>query len=361
MAGERTEAPTPRRLQELKHQGSVIRSTDFNTAVSLLAGAVALRFIGPSVVEKMQELLKAAIEHPGSMMMDPDSVRFFALDTGLAAGLTIVPLLLAVIIAGVCTNWIQVGTMFNVSAAAPKFNRINPISGFQRLLSMQGMVEMGKSCAKLLIAGGVIYSTVQDQQGAIVLLVSRDLMSAASWLADLSVDVMIRVGVVFLVISAADYVFQRHQFMKNAKMTKEQVKEEMKSSEGSPEMKARMRQVARSLTMNRMMSDAATADVIITNPTHLAVAIKYEMGSRAPKVVAKGPNLIAERIKQIARDKSIPIIENRPLAQALYKAVEVGDEVPAQLYQVVAEILAFIYRLRAPRTNLRTAGSAGVA
>lgn len=357
--GERSEAPTPRWLQEIRKRGDVVRSSEFNTAVGLLAGAVTLRFIGPMVFEKMRLTLEATLLHPTAFAFDPDSIRFVGLDQTIAAAMTIVPLMLVVMVAGIASNLIQVGMMFNPSLAAPRPSRINPISGFKRLFSAQGLVELAKAGVKLLIIGGVIYQALQEQQGAILMLLRRDLLGGTAWLADLSADIMVRVGAVFLVLAGADYIFQRWQFMKNARMTKEQLKEELRSTEGSPEMRARMRQYARTLAMSRMMRDVPTADVIITNPTHLAVAIKYEMGSRAPKVIAKGPNLLAERIKQIARDKSIPIIENRPLAQALYQAVEVGAEVPAQLYQVVAEVLAFVYRLRAPRTFAAAARGLG--
>ncbi|MBI4214332.1 MAG: flagellar biosynthesis protein FlhB [Chloroflexi bacterium] len=347
--GERTEAPTPRWLQQIRHRGDVARSTEVTTAVGLLAAALTLRVVGPTIVDGLEEILKTALLHPNAFSTDPDAVRFLSIDLVLKGTMGMAPLLLAIMVAGIFSNLIQVGGMFTPSHIAPKYSRVDPLAGLRRLFSLQGLVELGKSAIKLIVIAAVIYQTISGEQGRLLMLLRGDVVGGFAWFADLSADVMVRVGVVFLVLSGADYLFQRWQFMRQAKMTREQLKEEMRSTEGSPEMRQRMRQAARTLAMSRMMQAVPTADVVITNPTHLAVAIKYEMGSRAPKVIAKGPNLLAERIKQIARNAGVPIVENRPLAQALYKAADVGAEIPAALYQVVAEILAFVYRLRAPR------------
>jgi flagellar biosynthetic protein FlhB len=347
--GERTEAPTPRRLQELKSQGSVVRSTELNTALGLLAGAVTLRFAGPTIFETLRSSLKTTLLHPASFVAEPEELRVLWFEMAMDVVSLVIPIMLAVMVAGVFSNLIQVGPTLNASLAGPKLSRVNPLSGFKRVFGMQGLSELVKSLLKLLVIGAVIYHALEGEQGTVLMLLRRDIVGASTWLAAMSADIMVRVGAAFLILAGLDYLYQRWQFMRNAKMTREQLKEELRSTEGSPEVRARMRQYARTLAMGRMMKAVPTADVIITNPTHLAVAIKYEMGSRAPKVVAKGPNLLAEKIKSIARESGIPIIENRPLAQALYKAVDVGGEIPAALYQVVAEVLAFVYRTRMPR------------
>lgn len=347
--GDRSEAPTARRLQDLRQKGEVVRSNEFNVAVALLTGTVALRLIVPGVVEQIEMLLRSTLLSPTRTPLDVDSARFFAIDVLMRAMTPMAPLFLAIVIAAVLSNLIQVGPLATPSAVAPKFSRMDPIAGFKRIFSLSGFVELGKAGLKLIVIAAVIYHTLSGQMDTMLMLARRDAFGGVAWLTELASDVMLRVGVVFLLLAGADYLFQRWQYMRRARMTKEEVKEELRSTEGSPEMRNRLRNYARSVAMSRMMLDVPTADVVITNPTHIAIALKYDVGTQAPRVIAKGERLIAERIKQIARTANIPIIENKPLAQALFRAVEVGDEIPSAFYQVVAEVLAFVYRLRVPR------------
>lgn len=350
--GERTEAPTPRWLGRLRNQGNVARSTEVPIAITLLVGALTLRLLVPMTVDSLTNLLRVSLLHPSTLSTDLDALRFEALDLMLRAGLLVAPLFLAVMVSGVISNLIQVGGMFTPSIVLPQTSRINPLAGLKRIFSLQGLAEFAKSVAKLTVIGAVVYQALSSQQGTIIMLLRTDLMSGAAWTVALGADLMLRVAVAFMVLAAGDYLFQRWQFSRRSKMTKEEAKEEMRSTEGSPEIRQRMRQFARTLALRRMMTSVPSADVVITNPTHLAIALKYEMGSRAPRVLAKGERLIAERIKELARAANVPIIENKPLAQALFRAVEVGSEIPAAFYQVVAELLAYVYRLRGPRWRL---------
>ncbi|HEY3117827.1 MAG TPA: flagellar biosynthesis protein FlhB [Chloroflexota bacterium] len=347
--GERSEAPTPRHLDRLRHQGNLPRSQEIPVAVSLLAGAITLRLSGPQIVDSLTNTLRTSLLHPASVSTDLDALRFQLTDLALHAALLLAPLFLVAMVVGVVSNLVQVGALFTPNAIMPQASRMSPIAGIKRLVSIMGLVEFAKSVVKLVVITAVVYQALSTQQETILTLLRTDLMSGMSWTVALAADLMMRVAVAFLFLAAADYVFQRWQFTRRSKMTKEETKEELKSTEGSPEIKRRMRQYARTLALRRMMQSVPSADVVITNPTHLAIALKYELGSRAPRVLAKGERLIAERIKELARSAGIPIVENKPLAQALYRSVDVGGEIPGAFYQVVAELLAYVYRLKGPR------------
>lgn len=347
-SGERTEAPTPRWIDRLRHQGNLARSSEVSIAVSLLAAAATLRVFGPTMIQTLEDMLRVSLLHPSAVAGNIEALRFQAIEVTLRTGIILAPLFLVIMVSGVVSNLVQVGGLFTPSVILPQASRISPLAGFKRLISLQGLAELGKALAKLVIIGVVVYQALSTQQQAILMLLRQDLMSGAAWTAALASELTLRVAVVFLVLAAGDYLFQRWQFSRRSKMTREEAKEEMRSTEGSPEIKQRMRQYARTLALRRMMRAVPSADVVITNPTHIAIALKYEVGSRAPRVLAKGERLIAERIKEIARSAGVPLVENKPLAQALFRAADIGAEIPAAFYQVVAEILAYVYRLRGP-------------
>lgn len=264
----------------------------------------------------------------------------------LEVGISFAPFLLGVAAVGFVCSALQVGLVFSNKALQPKATRLNPISGISRMFSARSAVELGKAIAKVLAIGCVVYSFMKDKYVVVVNMVGGDYRQTCSQIGELAYAVMLRATIAMFVIAAFDYMYQRYQHEKQLKMTKQEVKDDMKRTEGDPHIKSKIRQKQREIAQRRMMQEIPKADVVVTNPTHFAVAIKYDAEvSPAPIVVAKGQDLIAKRIKEIAMENNVPIVENKPLARALYASVEIGNEIPAELYQAMAEILAYVYRL----------------
>jgi flagellar biosynthesis protein FlhB len=343
---DKTEAPTPRRRREARERGEVARSPEVNNALLLLVAFMLLRSVGPGISTQLVSLCSYLLSHVQRPMASPEALRTAALDVATPVLLAMAPFMLILMFTGMMASAAQVGLMFNLSALAPKFNRINPLSGFKRLFSPRGLVELLKACAKIALIGYVAYSVVRGRIPALTQLSGMDPDESVRLIWMLSTDVGTRVGMVMLIIAMADYIYQRRQHEQSLKMTRQEVIEEMKTYE-NPLIRQRIRQQQRRMAMRRMMASVPKADVVITNPTHLAVALKYDAQTmRAPQVVAKGQQLTAERIRAIARENGVPIIERKPLARALYKMAEVGMEIPGDLYQAVAEVLAFVFSLR---------------
>ena len=347
MAGERTEAATPRKLQELRKEGQIARSVDLSHALEVLAGFLLLQSVGGNLVAQLREYLRLELGSLARLdLAGPDGARLASSTLGVLAAVMLPVLLMApavAVVAGVG----QSGLLFSPKAAAPQFSRIDPIQGFRRLFSSRSVVELFKTLAKVVLVGWILGRTYAEMLPTFVGLVSIDLPGALRLLAQVTLQLGVSAGLVLLVLGLLDYGYQRWEFRRSARMSKQEVKEEARQSESSPEVRARLRQRQRKLAMSRMMQAVPTADVVVTNPTHLAVALVYRGGEMpAPRVVAKGADRLAERIRQIAGESDVPLVENRPLAQALYRASEVGQEIPIELFQAVAEVLAHIYALR---------------
>jgi flagellar biosynthesis protein FlhB len=348
-AGEKTESATPRRRQEARERGQVLKSTEVNTAALLVAGAAFLQWVWPSMTRSLTDLTLHSFE--ASVMADLSQPEVQSKGLGLALfGLRLVgPFLLGLMAVGVVSNLAQVGFLLSGQSIKPQFSRVNPLDGAKRLLSTRTLVELVKTIAKVLIIGGFAWQALSDKGAMLVSLADMQPGMAGAAITGAVMAVVWKVAIAFVCVAAADYLYQRWFFERSLRMSKEEIKEELKQSEGDPHIRARLRQRARALARQRMMSEVPRADVVITNPTHFAVAIRYEAGMDAPQVIAKGERLIAQHIKKIAREHGIPTIENRPLAQALYKACKVGQAVPPELYRAVAEVLAFVYKLRPTR------------
>jgi flagellar biosynthetic protein FlhB len=246
----------------------------------------------------------------------------------------------------------QVGFHITTKVLLPKANRISPASGLKRLFSANGLVESLKSLGKILLVGWIAYTTIRPEIPLFPLLCNRPLMGALSYSAFIAFKLVIRVWVALVLLAFLDYLFQRWNFERELRMTKQEVKEEAKETEGDPHVKARVRSVQMNMARRRMMQEVLSADVVITNPDHVAVALRYDrQNEMAPLVVAKGAGALCERIKQIAREHSVPVVEKPPLARLLYKQVELGREIPIEVYRVVAEILSYVYRLKGKVTD----------
>jgi flagellar biosynthesis protein FlhB len=348
-AGEKTESATPKRRQEARERGQVLKSTEVNTAALLVAGAAFLQWTWPPLTHSLMELTQHSFEVAAMSDFSRPTVQDKALGLTLFGLRVVGPLLLGLMVIGVVSNLAQVGFLLSGKSVQPQFSRVNPLEGFKRLFSSRTLVELMKTVAKVAIIGGFAWQALSDKGELLVSLADMQAGAAGAALTGTVMGVVWKVALAFVAIAVADYMYQRWFFERSLRMSKEELKEEMKQSEGDPHIRARLRQRARALARQRMLAEVPKADVVITNPTHFAVAIKYESGMDAPLVIAKGERLIAQQIKKAAREHGIPTIENKPLAQALFKACKVGQAVPPELYRAVAEVLAFVYKLRPSR------------
>jgi flagellar biosynthetic protein FlhB len=256
-------------------------------------------------------------------------------------------LILPLLIAGLAGNILQIGFEIHVEPLAPKLSKLNPLTGLKRILSLRGLVELGKSLAKIVFIAAIAWGVVSGYLTEFPTLVRRDIGGIWEFTHTAAFRIILYVCLAMVVLAVLDYAYQRWQHEQSLKMTKQEVKDERKQTEGDPQIKARIRSLQRQAAYHRMMAEVPKADVVITNPTHLAVALRFDPTEMAaPRVVAKGADHIAERIRDIARSHDVPLVENKPLAQALFKLAEPGDTIPVELYRAVAEVLAYVYRLK---------------
>jgi flagellar biosynthetic protein FlhB len=349
MAGERTEQATPRRIEELRSKGQVARSVEVNTAAALLASFVILQSFGGEAAGRMRWLVQRHLGHLDQADITPQVLMGLAQDTTIFFLGVMAPLFLLLPVVGVLSSVAQVGPLLASKALAPDVNRINPLAGLQRLFGTHGLVELVKAMFKAGLIGMLVYKTYTDNMPEILDLAAiGDLRAAAPQAAIIALRLGMTAAVAFLGLAAVDYGYQRWEFQRNARMTRDELRDEMRQMEGRPEVRAAIRRRQRQMAAGRMMAAVPTATVVVTNPTHLAVALTYRAGEMAaPEVVAKGAGHVAERIKVIAAEHDVPVVENKPLAQALFRTVDIGAEIPAGLFQAVAEVLAYIYSLRA--------------
>jgi flagellar biosynthetic protein FlhB len=344
---EKSEAPTGRRMQEARDRGQVLHSIEFNAAFGLLGGTWLIQGPGAQLVQSLNTMFIEAFS--GIQAYEVSELWLIHL-LSKEIGAVLLPLgqiVLGLMVIGLVVTFAQTGLSFSDKRKLFDFSRVNPISGFKRLFSSDGLFNLLKALIKLLVVGWVAYSFLRVNMEKMLALGQLDLRSGVSDWVSLAIAMMWRVGIAYLILAIIDYIYQRWQFYKNLRMTKEEVKEEYKSSEGDPAIKGRIRQQQQQMARRRMMSAVPKADVIITNPTHYAVAVKYDSHSmQAPRVLAKGTLLVAQRIVDIARNHTIPVVQNIPLARTLYAAVDIDQEIPSELYMAMAEVLAYVYRLR---------------
>lgn len=350
MSSEKTEAPTPRRIADARREGQVARSQELTAAVGLLAGIWMLQISGGRLVSALQELMTVSLAE--SRSLEPSLLGLQSLFTStvmrLAAPLGLI--LASLLVAGLAVNLAQTGFLFTTKRLSPDLNRLNPLAGFKRMFSTQGLFELGKSLLKLLVIGWVAYSSLRSSLPRLVYLGQTGVKDGLAAWAGMAVDLSLRVAACYLVLALADYAYQRWQYIKSLRMSKEELKEDIKRSEGDPFIRSRIRSQQRRMARMRMMEKVPQADVIITNPTHLAVAIQYDASTmNAPRVVAKGADRVAYKIIEIARSHDVPIVQNIPVARALYRKVDIDEEIPPELYAALAEVLAYVYLLRSDR------------
>ena len=344
---EKTEPATPRRRQEARERGHVARSTDLNSAVILLAAIIALNFFGKSLAEGMLITSNYIFEHLGTIDIDRNNISGFFYSGMYVVIMSVLPFLIIITVFALAINLLQVGFVLNSEPLTPNLDRLNPISGLQRLFSLRGFIKLLAGMFKVLAVGTVLFMTIWSERFRLLALVDMDFRQIVEYIVEISLLLSLRAALVLIVIALLDFGYQRWQYEKDLRMSKFEIKEEMKRLEGDPKVRERRRVIQRQLALQRMMQKVPKATVVITNPTEIAVALQYEKGEMdAPIVVAKGMGLIAERIRNIAVENSIPIIEKPPLARALYKMVEVGQVIHPDLYEAVAEVLAYVYKLK---------------
>jgi len=344
---EKTEAPTPRRLQEARADGNVARSTDLTAAAMLLAGIVALYMLGTSMFDGLGTATRALLmtEHAANPTRI-DGLGETAYYCAYMFAVSLGPVVLAIAAVGVLASIGQVGFLMTFKPLEPNFGKLSPLKGVSNLFNLRAAMRLVMSLQKVILIAAVAAWFVIRDMPRIVHIAEMSAMQAFGAAGTIVYSLALKLAILLLLIALIDYAFQRWQHQQDLKMSKQDIKEEMKRMEGDPQVKQRRTRVARQLAMQRVAQAVPKADVIVTNPTHFSIALQYESGSmRAPKVVAKGADFMAMRIRQIAIAHGIPLVERKPLAQALYKGVEVGEEVPPEHYAAVAEILAYVYRI----------------
>ncbi|MHB1871575.1 MAG: flagellar biosynthesis protein FlhB [Steroidobacteraceae bacterium] len=348
---ERTEQPTGKRLEKARQEGRVPRSPDLSAAAVLLIAGTGLRMFGPGIGAALAGLMRSGLDLSAAQMFDPQLALATAGSELLHALIACAPLFGLTIVAALAAPLALGGWNFSFEALAPNFSRLDPIAGFARLFSLRGAVELGKAFAKFLLVAGTAFLVLRNEAPRMLDLGKEPLTAALADAVGLVADALLIMSGTLGLIAAVDVPWQLWQHHKELRMTREEIREEHKESEGSPENKMRMRRAQRDLTRRRMMHEVPKADVVVTNPTHFAVALRYdESRMRAPRVVAKGADLIAARIRAIATEHAVPVFEAPPLARALFHNVEIGGEIPAALYVAVAQVLTYIYRLKTARS-----------
>lgn len=345
--GDKTEAPTPRRRSEAREQGQIARSPDLTAAALLLGVIFMLDWFGPGLVTALKTLMETMLG--ADSLRDTGSASAFGgvmLSIRLVAG-AMAPFLAGIVVVAVVTNLAQVGFFLNFQRIQPQLSGLNPLKGWKKIFSgRDGAVHLVMSLLKLMLVALVAYSAIHGRLPLILSTQQLEFIQIFGLGAEVVYSIGLRIGAVLLVLAILDYGYQRWSHEQKLKMSKQEIKEEMRRMEGDPKIKSRRRQIAIQRLTQSIRQNVPSADVIVTNPTHYAVALKYDADTmHAPKVVAKGADLLAQTIREVAIANGIPILERAPLARALYRLVEVGQEIPEQFYSAVAEILAYVYEV----------------
>jgi flagellar biosynthesis protein FlhB len=344
--GQKTEQPSQRKLQRARSEGRVAQSREINTWFILAMTGLLIEFMGPGIAHTLSHVL-GAFARP-DRFLDGDGIVWRAVGANLReAALSLAAPLFLLMLAAVAATLVQTGFVFATEKIGFQLSHISPATGFERLLSFRSLVEMLKSLAKMGIVAAVLAIMLHGELHRLPMMSNLGPAAVMDEIERLVLRLLLSVLMVLSVMAGADYFFQRLQHMQSMRMTKHEVKDEMKQAEGDPLIKARLRQIRADRARRRMMAAVPSASVVITNPTHFAVALKYDMGAAgAPRVVAKGADLIAQRIRELAVENDVPVVENPPLARALYSSVDLDREIPPEHYKVVAEIISYVFRLK---------------
>lgn len=345
-AGEKTEQASPKRLEEAIKRGQFPRSAEIQTLFVMMFGVMGLKFAGADIWKTLTGAQIAVLGHLSEIPLSMNLMQGYAMTGMLVLSAAAGPVVIATMAGGLIAGGIQSRFQTASEALEPNWGKLNPLEGFKKMFSIRAAMPTLLAVVKLSVIGSLTYSQVKQIIQDPIFFSAVDVARIAEFMAESATKIAVRVGLAIMVLGACDYSYQFWQTTKDMMMTKEEVKEEMKNAEGNPQIKAAQRRRRRNKSQAKMYADVPKADVIVTNPTHIAVALQYDRKSmKAPKIVAKGTRLNALRIREIAAKHQVPIIENKPLARMMFKYGKVGGEVPAQLYAAVAEILAYVYRV----------------
>lgn len=345
-AGEKVLPPSQRKLQQARERGNVARSADLNSGFLLLTAGLGLYMLGPLAFRQLLIITQYYFGGMSATPIAPTDVQAVAARGLLFMVPVVIPLMLVLLTAGVLMNITQFGFLFSGQAVQPRVERIDPIKGFRRLFSLRAFVELVKSLLKLAVISYIVYLAVRNRVPEMLSLMHTNAWGTALGTWDLVWTVWWRVGLAVLVIGILDFAYQRWQYLQDQRMTRQEAQDELKQLEGDPRIKQRVRQIQRQMATQRMMTEVPEADVVITNPTTYAVALRYRPAEMdAPQVVAKGARIIAERIRETALEHDVPIVERPELARAIFRDIEIGDSIPEHLFRAVAEVLAYVFQI----------------
>ncbi|ADG82376.1 flagellar biosynthesis protein FlhB [Thermincola potens] len=348
-AQEKTEKATAKKRQKARQEGQVLKSMEFNSAVVLLATFISIKLFFPYMLEQLSGFFREIYRMWGSQdfVLNARTSHQLYFSTIKVSFMTVLPIAGIAVVSGVAANLLQSGFIFTTKPLKPNISALNPINGIKRMFGVRSLVELVKSLVKVAIVGYIAYTGYKSEFNKFPQLLDMNIRASSLFIGRLILNMAFKIAVCLLIFSGFDYWYQWWEYERSLKMTKQEVKEELKQTEGDPKVKAAIRRKQQQMSVARMMQAVPKADVVITNPTHYAVALKYDADTMsAPEVVAKGQDYLAQRIKQVAKEHGVVLVENKPLAQALYNAVEIGESIPAELYQAVAEVLAFVYKLK---------------
>jgi flagellar biosynthetic protein FlhB len=345
---DRTEKPTPKKLSDARKKGQVAQSREIPSAMILMTALAVFYFGGQGMARQLAEMMRSSFRNmDGGWMQSAasaDQLAGWLFDQTLGI---LMPMMIALLVIGIVANVAQFGFNLKEDLLVPDFKKLSPIQGVKRLVSLKSLVELLKSIFKIGFVGLIAYLILRNEISQIPSLIHAEVPETAAYMGEVAFKIAFFVCLGLIVLAVADFAYQKWQHQKNLMMTKQEIKEERKQSDGDPLIKSRIRSMQMEMAQRRMMEAIPSADVVITNPTHFAIAIKFDAQTMAaPQVVAKGADLVALRIREIADENDVPMVENKPLARALFSSTDIGDFIPAELYRAVAEVLAYVYRLK---------------
>lgn len=348
---EKTEEPTAKRKREARQKGQVPKSTELNSAVVLLFGFVCLKSFGMNLYTGMLDIVTRTFEvyMYKEDLFTINGIKGLSIDLAMMFFTAMLPIFGVIMLSGVIANLMQSGLLFTTESIKPKFSNISPLKGIKQMFSLKQVAEFFiKTLLKVAIVGVVAYRTISENTNALLNTMNLTPSAIGEYIMSVIIDLGTQISMFLLIFALVDWIVQKRKHKKELRMTKQEIKEEYKQTEGNPQIKGKIKQKQRQMSMSRMMKSVPKADVVITNPTHFAVAIKYDPKENdAPIVVAKGQDYVALRIKEIAKENKVQIVENKALARTLYASVDIGQAIPEELYQAVAEVLAYVFSMRA--------------
>lgn len=345
-SGEKTEEATPQKREDFRKRGQVAQTKELGSFFALMGACLCFWMLSSFWIGQVSELIQTIVGDYASShirMADTRSAMMFAVEK---ATFIVAPVFGMALLLSLASSIVQVGFLYNEEALKPDLKKIDPIGGFKRVFSMKSVVEGVKAVAKVSLVACIAALIIREELVTVPVLIEFTVEQLFSYFGDITIKLIGSVGIFMGILAGFDYAFQKFDLEKQMRMSKQEIKEEHKNREGDPLIKSRMRRAQREMANKRMMADVPKADVVITNPTHIAVAIQYQKGWMAPMIVAMGADNVAQKIREIAKESKVPIVENKPLARTMFKTLKVGSVIPRELFQSVAEVLAYVYRLK---------------